>query len=498
MNEPSKASTAVGTAEDVTTATVARATRHTAASQGFTQAVRFGTTIVLARLLTPDDFGIVAIALVVSMLLDQLKDLGTGSAIVQRDVVDDALINAVFYLNLALGALLAGLMYLTAGPVADLLGNPDAAPVLEAFAAITFLTSFAQIHHSLLRRHLRFFELAVVTSTTAAVTAVVSITAAVLGMDYWALVAGTAAGAVVGTVMVWLYDPWRPALRRIELSSLQSIWGFSFHLFLSNLLFLVFNQVDKVIVSRFLGGAALGTYTLAQRTVTSPIATVSTVVAEVTFPAFSRRQDDDAALRGGFLKSSRVVALVTFPAMCGLAALATPAVAVIFGSDWSSLVPIIWLLAPVAAIQSVTASSGQILLAKGRSDVSYRWGIVYCVVLGVGELCAVPWGLVGVAGAFAGGILLLTPFGLMLAFREIDLRMRDYARQMVPHVWMTVVMTAMTLGASQAIRFVGGSQLLELAVGFVVGSLTYALLLLRVRPPALQDAMSAIRERPSS
>jgi lipopolysaccharide exporter len=356
MNEPSKASTAVGTAEDVTTATVARATRHTAASQGFTQAVRFGTTIVLARLLTPDDFGIVAIALVVSMLLDQLKDLGTGSAIVQRDVVDDALINAVFYLNLALGALLAGLMYLTAGPVADLLGNPDAAPVLEAFAAITFLTSFAQIHHSLLRRHLRFFELAVVTSTTAAVTAVVSITAAVLGMDYWALVAGTAAGAVVGTVMVWLYDPWRPALRRIELSSLQSIWGFSFHLFLSNLLFLVFNQVDKVIVSRFLGGAALGTYTLAQRTVTSPIATVSTVVAEVTFPAFSRRQDDDAALRGGFLKSSRVVALVTFPAMCGLAALATPAVAVIFGSDWSSLVPIIWLLAPVAAIQSVTAS----------------------------------------------------------------------------------------------------------------------------------------------
>ncbi|MDF1603453.1 lipopolysaccharide biosynthesis protein [Nocardioides sp. YIM 152315] len=497
MSEP-KTSAGVGTTEDVTTASVARATRHTALSQGFTQAVRFATTIVLARLLTPDDFGVVAIAMVVSMLIDQLKDVGTGSAIVQKDMVDDALINAVFYLNLVLGTLLAATMYLTAGPVASLLGNQDAEPVLQAFAAITFLTSFAQIHHALLRRQLRFFELAVVTTTTAAVTAAVSIAAAVLGLDYWALVAGTAAGAVVGTVMVWHYDRWRPTWGRVELSSLQSIWRFSYHLFLSNLLFLVFNQVDKVIVSRFLGGGALGTYTLAQRTVTSPIATVGSVVAEVTFPAFSRRQDDDAALRAGYVKSSRVVALVTFPAMCGLAALATPAVAVVFGPDWNDLVPIIWLLAPVAAIQSVTASSGQILLAKGRSDISYRWGIVYCVVLTVGELCAVPWGLPGVAAAFAAGVLLLMPFGLMLAFREIDLRLRDYAREMLPYVWITLVMTAIAFGASQGVRAVGGSQLLELAVGTLAGGLAYVLLLRRVRPQGLLDAMSALRERPSA
>ena len=192
MDDP-KASAAVTTAEDVTTTSVARHTRHTAASQGFTQAVRFATTIVLARLLTPDDFGVVAIALVVSMLLDQLKDLGTGAAIVQRDVVDDALVNAVFYLNLALGAVLAGTMFLTAGPLAGLLGNPDAEPALQAFAAITFVTSFGQIHHSLLRRQMRFFDLAVITTVTAAVTAAVSISTAFMGLNYWSIVLGTAA-----------------------------------------------------------------------------------------------------------------------------------------------------------------------------------------------------------------------------------------------------------------------------------------------------------------
>ena len=481
----------------VTTASVARGTRHTAVSQVLTQLVRFATSVVLARLLSPDDFGVVAIALVVTMLLDQLKDLGTGSAIIQRESVDDKLLNSVFYLNLALGALLAVGMYAVAGPVADLLGNPGAEPVLQAFSLVTFLTSFAQIHHSLLRRDLRFLELAIVTSTTAVVTAVVSIAAALLGLEYWALVVGTAAGAVVGTVMVWVYDRWRPSLI-LDIASLRSIWGFSYHLFLSNVLFFFFNQVDKVIISHFLGGASLGTYTLAQRTVTSPVTAVSTVVAEVTFPAYSRRQDDNAAIRSGVVRSSRVVALVTFPAMFGLAALATPTVAVVFGPQWSGLVPVIWLLAPVAAVQSVTAATSQILIAKGRADLSYRWGIVYCVVLTVGELGAVPWGLVGVAAAFAAGVLLLTPFGLLLAFGQIDMRLRDYVREMLPHVWITALMTTAVIAASWCVRSLGGAQWLELLVGLVIGVLVYLLTLAWSRPPAVGDAMATLGRRRAS
>jgi O-antigen/teichoic acid export membrane protein len=183
--------------------------------------------------------------------------------------------------------------------------------------------------------------------------------------------------------------------------------------------------------------------------------------------------------------------------MFGLAALATPFVAVVFGPQWAGLVPVIWWLAPVVAVQSVTAGSSQILLAKGRSDLSYRWGIVYCVVLTAGELTAVRWGLVGVAAAFAIGVLLLTPFGLLLAFHQIEMRLRDYLREMIPHLWITLMMTAAVLSISFWIEASGGAQWLQLVVGTLVGAAVYGLLLLRLRPPALQDAWQTLRQRGS-
>jgi O-antigen/teichoic acid export membrane protein len=478
------------------TPNVARGTRNTAVSQVVTQVVRFGTNIVLARLLTPEDFGIVAVALVVSTLLDQIKDFGTGSAIIQRPSVDDRLLNSVFYLNLALGALLGLSLYVGAGTVARLLGNPEAAGVLQAFSILTVVTSLAQIHNSLLRRNLRFFEIAIVTSVSAIATAVVSIAGALLGLDYWALVLGTAVGTLVGTVLVWIYDRWRPSLT-LSLASLKSIWGYSLHLFLSNILFVFFMQVDKIIIGRFLGSAALGTYTLAQRTVTSPITAVSTVVNEIALPAFSRRQDDHAALRSGIIRSSRVVALVTFPAMIGLAVLADPAVNVVFGSQWSGLIPVIWLLAPITAVQAVTVNSGQLLLAKGRSDWAFRWAVVYCVVLTGLELIGVRWGLVGVAAAYAAGILLLTPFVLVLAFRTIEMRLRDFLRALLPHIWITACMAVCVAVAARGVRAVTEADWAELLVGSLVGVVVYGLLILIFRLPALQDALIVTRRRAS-
>ena len=473
---------------------VAQGTRHTAVSQVVTQVVRFGTNIALARLLTPDEFGVFAIALVMSMLLDQIKDLGTGAAIIQRESIDDKLINSVFYLNLALGAVLAGGMYLTAEPVASLLGNPRAAPVLQVFAAVTLVTSLGQIHFSLLRRDLRFFDIAVMTSVGATTNAVVAVGAALLGLGYWAPVLGVVVGAVVGMIMVWVYDRWRPSLT-LSLTSLRSIWSYSIHLFGSNVLFMLFNQVDKFIISRFLGSAPLGVYTLAQRTVTSPTAAISTVVAEVSFPVFSRLQDDHTTLRNGFLRATRVVALVIFPAMAGLAVLADPVVRVVFGAQWLAMIPVIWLLAPIAAVQSLTAHASQLTLATGRSKLLYRMGLINLIVITALELVGVRWGLVGVAAAFATGTLLLAPMWLGVAFRTIGLSPGTYLRGLVPHLWITAVMAAASGVAAYGVGRAGGPVWLELVVGVLVGVAVYGLLVFRIRPPALADALAVLSTR---
>jgi PST family polysaccharide transporter len=339
---------------------------------------------------------------------------------------------------------------------------------------------------------MQFRKIAWVTVASAVITASTSLIGALAGMDYWALVLGAAVAAIAATIMLWGFDPWRPT-RHVSFSGLASIWGFSWHTFMANILYFVWSQSDKVIVSRGVGPAALGIYTMGQRVVSTPLSAISSVIDEVTFPAFSRRQDENGALRSGFTRSSAVIALVTFPLMFGAAAIATPMVAVVFGQKWSDLAPVIQVLAPAGAIQSVTFNCGQMLLAKGRADWSYRWGILHFVVLLGLELFFVRWGTVGVALGYAIGLVLLTPFTLMLAFHLIEMRLRDYFASLFPYIWMTAAMTISVILMSWWCRTVGGSNLAELLAGVTTGILVYGILVRLVRPAALVDATKALR-----
>jgi PST family polysaccharide transporter len=471
---------------------VARSSRQTAISQVVTQGVRFLTSIVLARLLTPNDFGVVAVALLLATLIDHLRDLGMGAAIIQRRTVDQALLNSVFYLNVAIGTLAAAGLLLSAEPLAEALGNRSAAPVIRVYAGITLITALGQVHHSILRRRMQFRIIAWVTAASAVITALTSLIGAVAGMNYWALVLGAAVGAITETVMLWSFDEWRPT-RHLSFSSLASIWGFSWHTFMANILYFAWSQVDKVIVGRGVGAAGLGIYTMGQRVVSTPLSAISSVIDEVTFSAFSRRQDENEALRSGFTRSSAVIALLTFPLMAGAAAVATPMVAVVFGPKWSDLAPLIQVLAPAAAIQSVTFNCGQMLLAKGRADWSFRWGILHLIVLTGLELFFVRWGAVGVAFGYATGVILIMPFTLMLTFHFIEMRLRDYFAGLFPYLWMTAAMTMSVVLVCWGCRSVGGSDLAQLTAGVTTGILVYGILLRLVRPAALVDATKALR-----
>jgi PST family polysaccharide transporter len=481
---------------EVTSTVVVRSSRQTAVAQIVSQSTRFLTSIVLARLLTPDDFGVVAVALIIMTVLDRFRDMGTGAAIIQRREVDAGLLNAVFLLNVVMGLTMSGLIFAFAAPIASAMGNPDAAVVIMAFAGIAVITALGQIHQSLLRRRMQFRRIAVITALAAVVNAATSVVAALAGLTYWALVLGTAIGTAVSTVMLWICDPWRPT-RDVSWSGLRSIAWYSWHIFLSDLLFLVWNQLDKVIVGRFVGPTGLGLYTMGQRVVTTPLTALSSVIDEVTFPAFSRRQDDDAALRSGFTRTAAVVALVIFPLMAGIAVLAEPFISVVLGDQWAALVPIIWVLAPAGAIQAVTVNSGQLMLAKGRSDWTYRWGVLYVVVLGTLELVMSRWGATGVALGFAVGAALLTPFSLMLAFRLVHMRLRDYVAALLPYAMMSAVMAGVVALVSWLASQAGAVDLLRLVVAVLAGVAAYGLQVLVWRPPALKDALAAARGRVS-
>jgi len=475
---------------------VARSTRHTALAQGLSQLLRFLTSLVLARILTPHDFGVVAVAIVLTMLVDQLKDLGTSSALIQRPTVDRVLLNSVFFANVAVGAVVAGLMVVLAVPLAQGFGIPESAPVIRAFAAITFITALGKVHESMLRRTMQFRAVAVSTIANALVSTVVSVACAFAGMSYWAIVVGTGAGSVVGTVLFWRYERWRPGLQT-SMASIRSIWRFSYHVSLVAILYVVWSQMDKLIVSRFLGTVSLGYYTMAQRLVNTPLTSIGSVIGQVTLPAFARRQDEHDALRAGLIRSSAIVALVTFPLMFGLAAVAEPLVPVVLGDNWGDVVPVIWILAPVGAVWSTTFNTDQLLLAKGRSDWSWRWGAVHLVVLGVLELLGTRWGMLGVAGGYAVGTVLLTPFTLLIALKPIGGGLRPFTLALWPYAWRATAMAGCVLAVVDGLGAHGSGDLVRLLAGLVTGVAVYGGLLLLGRPAAVGDALTALHRRTS-
>lgn len=475
---------------------VAHGTKSLALAQVFNQVTRLVTNIVLARLLVPASFGLVAVAAVVISFLDQLKDGGTGSAIIQRKEVPKVLLNTVFALNVALGVLMAILLAISASPLANLLADQDATPVLRVFAAITFITSLGQVHHAMLRRDLRFKTIAVVSAIGTVAMGVSSITGASLGMGVWALVLGSLVGACVDTSLVWVTDRWRPGLE-VSWSSLQSIWSYSANLFAGNVLTFFFSQSDKLLVSRYLGPAPLGIYSMAQRILSYPLTSIANVVNEVLFPALAQRQDNIAAMRSGYVRATQVVALVTFPLM-GLATALSPwVVSFVLGPNWAELTPLIWVLAPVGALQSVTASAGGILMAKGRTDSLLKVTTITSVIVVLAYILGLRWGLLGMCVTYAIAVLITTPLQLLVSFREVELRVVSYLRGITP----LAAYACVAGGATWALAFNVADRvgdLATIAIGIPTYLSVFMTLVLLGRHPAYREAVATIRIRRSS
>jgi PST family polysaccharide transporter len=460
-------------------------------SQALAQLLRLATTVVLARLLTPRDFGIVSLAMVVIVLVDHLRDLGVGPAIIQRPVVSGGLLNAVFRLNLGLGLTLAALIAVTARPTAALLGQPSAAPVLQAMGLLTVVSALGQTQQAILRRAMDFSSLAKVAVVEAAFAAAISIVLASAGRGVWSIVVGNIAGAAISTAYLWHSSPWRPG-RGASAQELRSIWRFSLHLFGANIAwFIVLGQADKFIIGRWLGVVALGVYALAQRAVSYPLGSVGSVVGQVLFPALSRLQSDPVAMGRVFSRVSAAVALVLFPAMAGAAVVAAPAVEAFLGATWAQLPPLIWVLAPAGAVQAVTSLSYHVTTAVGRTDWTFRWQLVQSVVYVVSFVVGLPHGVVGVAWSYSIACILLGPVGVLISLRIIGFPFGDYLRSLVPIVLATAVMSFVALGATRLVS----DPVAQVGLAIVLGITSYLALMPVLKPRAWADALSLVRRR---
>lgn len=469
--------------------------RWTAPTQVLGQIVRILSILVLTRLLTPQEFGIVALATVVTGFFDQvLGDTGTTVALVRHRRLSQGLASSVLYWNVFIGAGTAGFFLLFGDLIASLLGDASAGGLLRVLGIVAVVNGFFHVPNALFRRHLQFGRLAAVNLTNATVTSVATIIFAILGWGEWSLVAGTLVGSFVATLVAWAIVPWRPSWY-FSLRDLSTISRFSANLSAQNVFAYATQAGDRFIIGRFIGTADLGIYGLANRLMRYPVQTMSQTYNEVVFPNLSKIQDDFGQMSRAYSRSVAGVAFIVFPICATVAAVADPLVGAMLGPQWAQTVSILSIIAVTSAIQGVAGTTGSLYLASGRADLLLRWQLFSSIALITAYSVGARWGLVGVAWGYLIGTVVLTPLAFAIPLRLIDARVRDALGGTMA---VAVAAVAGALAANLVVRGMASRDVgdaLQLAAGVAVSVGIYAGMIVLFRPTVLDDVMRLLRRR---
>ncbi len=382
--------------------------------------LRVVSTVILARLLSPDDFGLMGMAVVFTAFVSVFSGVGISAAIIQRKEISDAALYSAFWVNMGLGLFFGALVISSAPLVAGFYQEARLTPLLMILGLVFIFAPLSSIHGVLLQKSLRFSTLAVIDVTAMSIGIVLGIGAAVLGAGVWSLVINTVSMSLASVILLWVLSSWRPSFT-FAWSELRPMVNYSLNLTGFNLVNYFSRNADDILVGRYLGAQALGYYGFAYNVMLYPLQNISHVITRVMFPVLSQIQDDDDRFRNIYVKATVTTSLVTFPMMCGLLVVAEPLVLVVLGPKWEPIVPLMMILAPVGAIQSVGALVGNIYQAKGRTDIIFRWGIFAGFVYVPSFIIGLQWGIVGVASCYAIAGLMLHYPSWRIAFRLIDL-----------------------------------------------------------------------------
>jgi PST family polysaccharide transporter len=363
------------------------------------RALSFGTTVVLARLLDPEHFGLYALAFVAIDALGIFKNLGLDAAIIQRqDRTEEAADTALWVLPV-IGLTLSGVLALAAPLAAGWLGNPGLARPIQWLSASLILLSLGNVPAALLQKRLQFRERTVANLAGMLVYAGLAIALARSGWGIWSLVSAYLVRVAITAAGHWWLAGWRPGWR-FDVALLRSMMRYSKYVVGANLLGLVVASMDKVVIGRMLGATQVGFYTLAAGLAYLASHQLSSRIYQVAFPAFAEAQHDLALLRRGFLKLLTFLCAGALPLSVLLGLFARPLIVTVYGPKWALSAPVLAVLALAGALQVFRLGIHPLLLACGRSRTEFLMHVCHFVVfLGVAPAAAARWGLVGVAWA---------------------------------------------------------------------------------------------------
>ena len=450
-------------------------------------------TVVLARLLTPEDYGLVGMVAVFTGFVAVFKDLGLSAATVQRAEISHSQVTNLFWVNLAIGVVLALVIAGAAPLLARFYGDPRLAAI-TAVSALGFLLGGLTIQHeALLRRQMRFTSLAVVEIAAMLVSVSMAVSLAWYGAHYWSLVFNQLAAVAITAVSVWMLSRWRPGVPTRR-SGVRSMLLFGRNLTGFNVINYWARNLDNLLIGRVWGALQLGLYSRAYQLLLLPIDQITAPITAVAVPALSRLTDSPERYRRAYVRILAKLAMVTMPLMAFMIVTSDWMVRLILGSQWMDVSPIFAWLGLAGLVQPLSSTAGWLLITQARTRDMFRWGAMGCTII-MASICAgLPWGALGVAISYSlCNVLIVQPFLLWFLCRTGPIRAGDILRAIAPAAWASLCLLAALSLLRRSLHAVDAPQGLALAAVVSIFIVPLAILMLPSGRLVLLDTAASLR-----
>ncbi|MAB50852.1 MULTISPECIES: MOP flippase family protein [unclassified Marinobacter] len=465
----------------------------TAGGKVVSQVLSFGIGIALARLLNPDAFGLIAMMIVFTGFASLLTDVGLGSALVQKKDVTEAHYSTVFWTNLGLGTTLTLTIFSISPYIASFYGREELTEIGRILSLQFIINAIALVPRIRLVKQLTFRVIATADLCGMLIAGVCAIFMASNGYGYYALAWQPLIVITVATIFVWSYSRWAPAVLYSR-AALGELFSFSAFNFANRIVQYFSQQLDKLLTGRFLGGESVGLLDKAQSMMLFPLRNISHTVGSVMFPALSQVQEQKQRVRSVYMRSTHSIALLTFPMMSGMFAVADTFVYGVLGEQWEGVIPILRVLCIAGLANSIVTIVGSVYLSQGQAKLMFMVTLI-----------TRPLAIAGVViGLFSGGVIgvvigstiasyINSVISLRAAGKLIDLSLYSLLGPLFKTLLLATIMGICVyyFGIYVPLK----NELYVFVSQLFLGALIYLALIFLFRPPAFDDLLELIVER---
>jgi len=455
------------------------------------QAIQFVFSLIMARLLAPEQFGLIAMLTIIIAISQTILDSGFAHSLVNRQnstYLDEC---SVFYFNIMIGFVATLSIFFLAPAIASFYNLPELTDITRVLSIIIFIYSFGLIQMTLMVKHLDFRTQMRISLTASIISGIVGITMASMDYGVWSLVFQTIVNSVLFTIGAWLFNPWRPAFI-FSFASLKSMFQFGSRILMSGILNTIFENIYQLIIGKFFSAKELGFYAKAKGIQSLPLNNITGSITRVTFAVFSSVKEDRVRLKRGFRKVLRGMVFLIYPLMIGLMVTVKPFVVVLLTEKWLPIVPFVQLLCVIGLIHPLQLINQNVIKAIGRSDVFFRIELYSKVLILLSIVVTFRYGISAMIIGHSIVSMVIYYYNSIYAKNFIDYPFSEQLIDILPTAVIAVI-TGALLFFIKLLPF--PNQLFLLFVQITVGAGFYLLISRLFRLSALNDLIEITKDK---